>query len=192
MSLPHALPRLGAKVPSGDIFLCHCFFLTDFLLVMIPLQLSDRQCESSCWNPGIFHQNWTCIQPTITWTVLSSQPVTAPVTAAACSLFHKKRRLKTSSFQGNSFHSHFSSCSLWLRTCPSPFLWALGMDGNGQDRQMEPLVRPGVGISWNCLSKDNIIKTEELKSLWECFSSSFLLQDRAGQNTLVLAPRSSV
>lgn len=99
---------------------------------------------------------------------------------SSCHSSHEKRRLETSSSQGNSFNSHFSSCSLRLRTRPSPFLWASGMDGNGQDRQMEPLVGPAVGISGNCLSEDKIIKTEELKSLWECFSSSLLLQDRAG------------
>lgn len=55
---------------------------------------------------------------------------------------------------------------------------------------MEPLVGPAVGISGNCLSEDKMIKTEELKPLWECFSSSLLLQDRAGLNTVVLAQRS--
>lgn len=61
------------------------------------------------------------------------------------------------------------------------------MDGNGQDRQVEPFMGPGGGISWNCLSEHEIMKTEELKSLWECFSSSLLLQDRAGSNPVVLA-----
>lgn len=123
--------QAGGKGLIWGHFSVSVLFLTDFALVMISLKLFDRQWKSSCWNPGIFHHNWTCIPLNITLRVLRSQPVTAPVTAAACSLFHEKRRLKTSSFQGKSFNSHFSSCSLRLKTRPSPFLRAGECTGDG-------------------------------------------------------------
>lgn len=174
--------QAGAKGLIWGHFSVSLLFPSDFLLVRIPLQSFDRQGEPSCWNPGIFHQNWTCSQPNITWGALSSRAVTAPVTAATGKgdwepLLAKVIPLIHTFPAANSGTKH--QISVGMR---EGWEWAGQTDG--------ALGGPAVGISGNCLSEDKMIKTEELKPLWECFSSSLLLQDRAGLNTVVLAQRS--
>lgn len=91
--------------------------------------------ESSCWNPGIFRHNWPCIQPNITWRVLSSRKGQKSVLCSTRKGDWKPLLSKVIPV------IQFSSCDLRLQTHPSPFLWALGMGGDGQDRQMESWCR---------------------------------------------------
>lgn len=159
--MPRALPQLRAKV---SFFSVRAF--SDWLSPCNDSSSITWQAVGAhCWNPGIFHHNWPWIHPNLTWRVLSSQLLSQQKRAGKCSQFHRNRRVQTSPFQGNSFNSHFCSCNLRLQTRPFPFLWALGMGGNGQDRQMEPWGRNELELLVWAQNYENW----GAEPLWECF-----------------------